>query len=955
MLTIPVDQVRGNFYGGYPYKVSWTFGGDSEPSKLNIEVVNEQGSYGTPQIGLNNIQSVAIGSFTFRGYLVGYNLSSTPEQKTLVLEYVDCSIDLDKYWVGLFGVHPEAANTIIVGKKYHPCDINMDSTIDYNEENIRLIDTCDPCPFSPVDKYKEACDPRIENIEIFDTYYTFSDLISKIAGKFSNLNIDYDGSNLYMYKAQHIGNLRNVLSSWCSDLGLSFFWDPLQDKLVLKSRNSFGDSQPASYEEIVKNPRAMDINYRESVLETFSQGFMGRYERPGKFEKYPCSQNTWKMLRPITLEDLFLPDPTPVGSTYSGPISAKSVAVALSYYSSALRDSFLWFVHYGIKNAEVAQQYVEGGGESNNGNNDDSSPPPPPPPSPPPETSGPGGSNSSIQGTSPSGGTGRGNSFVAEATSIDSGAFDYQVSNCGNIDNIRSQGLTSNGRTNLIDFGNMKIRAVYSINSSDSKNKSNFYKCRNNMPRELVQIYMGKDGTPDNPKFYFFVAECSEEGYDASTQLHSNLANNFLGTYYFNKFRTIITGASEDETECQVEGPGEDGNGTWHKAKAGVENIQIFKYGHDENSMIDKLKKTINEDIEENNQTESQRLNRSGAANKRPEDFVANSFILFSRSATRWSPEKEFADKWYGTLYAWANQQIPHKYANTDGRPDILYTLFPEAKWNENIKLFIVRETDEINVDISTATHPTEVLGGNKLRVEEDVAGQSFAINEGPWGLRSKNCYLINFCGVMPIYTPPGSFAAELSNYTDECVTAPSYSLLSDNLYSPVPAPNTDVGYRVFVSCSSEFPRLIPKFFYNTKIDAPNAGSVRKVDYVDYQLSEQNLAIFGDQCTPDRGTLNNYLTDLGSTSEYSYSKPFYNINFKLAGTVPEIWSVQQGLSSMSVEVTENGVFTEYGLSTKIIQPPSLSYIEQNLRFQSRSAFGKSLAGMTSVKAKTIRH
>ena len=289
MQIIPVDQVQGDFYGGYPYKASWSFGGDAEPSKLTIEVVNENGEYSTPSLSLTSTVSISLGSFDFRGYLVGYSLNTSAEQKTLSLEYVDCSVELDRYWVGLYDVHPESSNVIIVGKKYHPCDVNMDSSLDYTESETRLIDPCDPCPFSPVDKYKEACDPRVADIEMFETYYTFSDLMSKVTGRLSNLNISFDASSFYMYKAQHIGNLRSVLSSWCSDLGLSFFWDPVEDKLIFKSRSSFGESKPVTYETIKDNAKATEINYKESVLGTFSQGFMGRFERPGKFTEYSWS------------------------------------------------------------------------------------------------------------------------------------------------------------------------------------------------------------------------------------------------------------------------------------------------------------------------------------------------------------------------------------------------------------------------------------------------------------------------------------------------------------------------------------------------------------------------------------------------------------------------------------------------------------------------------------------
>jgi hypothetical protein len=207
----------------------------------------------------------------------------------------------------------------------------------------------------------------------------------------------------------------------------------------------------------------------------------------------------------------------------------------------------------------------------------------------------------------------------------------------------------------------------------------------------------------------------------------------------------------------------------------------------------------------------------------------------------------------------------------------------------------------------------------------------------------------------MKIFVPPGAFEQELDNYEDECITAPTYTLLEEELYSPVPPPPPGPGYRVFVSCRSIFPKLKKKMRYSMFLDAEAANEVRRVDYVDYLLNEDNVSIFGNSCIPDTGLLETYLSDLGQTSQYSYTNKLFDINFKLAGVVPETWTVEDGLSSLNVEVTENGVFTTYNLSTKIIQPPSISYIEQNFRNQGKKALGNRIGTMASVKVKTMRH
>lgn len=955
---IDVKQVRGNFYGGLAYRVSWSFGGELEPSKLTIEVVNEEGKYGKPALSLREKETIEIGKFKFEGYLVSYSLNTVAEQKTLTLEYVDEAILLDKYWVGLNqqqadkrGVIPP--NTIIVGKQYHPCDINMDSNIDYVESDIRLIDPCDPCPFSPVDKYKEACDPRIEKIDDLETFYTFSELIEKIKDTIPSLNIKLDASNLYLYKAQHIGDLRSVLSSWCSDLGLIFYWDPIKKELVFKSRNRFNQN-PLTYDEILKIENVMEINYSENILDTFSQGFIGTYERAGGLEKYPCRESTWKMLRPLTVSDFFLSEPKPLKSKYAGPLSPRAVAIAFSYYSSSLRDAFLWFSHYGIIKAQDAQDYIFSSSSSSSSVPSSSSSSPSSSSSSPtrervksePKEEKP-KSDSETQV--------KGNQYQPEINSIPEAVFDYNTNDNVTINDLTSSQSGFGDPTVLKHFGNMVIKKVFAQDSQDPESVSGFGELKKVMPPELKKLYDNFQ-IGASPGYYFFAAEVSEDGYDQAVNVDRELATQMLGKLYFNKFRSIVTGASDDESECDVQTPDEDASGQWFKAKQGVENMKIFSFGHDENSLIDKLKKSINKDIQENEKTDSKRLGNQGI-NKNPEDYVANSFILVTRNGPKWSPEKEFADKWFGSFYSWWGERIFKKFKDSNGRPDELFALVPEAVINENIKLFIVRELPQgFKLKFTKKRHPLETKGGSKVRIEEDENGKQFSINEGSWGLLSTDGYEINIDDSMPIFAPPGSFIEELDVYEDESQTAPSYSLLNDELYAPASTDYAGPGYRSFIECSSEFPKLKTKFKHLMFLPALDAADVCKVSYVNYELSENNnLALFGDSCIPDRDKLNTYLQDLGSTSQYGYKDPFFQINFKLADIIPQLWTIEQGFSSVSVEVTENGTITNYGFSTKLIQPPSISFIEQNFRNQRRAAFGNKIGLLTSVKAKSIRH
>ena len=56
---------------------------------------------------------------------------------------------------------------------------------------------------------------------------------------------------------------------------------------------------------------------------------------------------------------------------------------------------------------------------------------------------------------------------------------------------------------------------------------------------------------------------------------------------------------------------------------------------------------------------------------------------------------------------------------------------------------------------------------------------------------------------------------------------------------------------------------------------------------------------------------------------YSYSEPLKFISFKLAGLIPEDFKVEEGLSSLSLIISSDGIFTQYEFSDKLFQPPEI--------------------------------
>jgi len=177
---ITIQGINGNFHGGYPFIANWNFNDGSSPSTLTVSVVNSNGTYSISDNDLSyqNTTSVSLGSFTFNGYLVGYDIEESAQQTILTLEYIDKSVDLERWSVGLNNRHGQGSNAparmILVGREYGPCDDNLDSTTKFQNQSKSKIDPCDPCPNMPANGYLNICQDDYTNLKLLPVYYTFN-------------------------------------------------------------------------------------------------------------------------------------------------------------------------------------------------------------------------------------------------------------------------------------------------------------------------------------------------------------------------------------------------------------------------------------------------------------------------------------------------------------------------------------------------------------------------------------------------------------------------------------------------------------------------------------------------------------------------------------------------------------------------------------------------------------
>ena len=82
---------------------------------------------------------------------------------------------------------------------------------------------------------------------------------------------------------------------------------------------------------------------------------------------------------------------------------------------------------------------------------------------------------------------------------------------------------------------------------------------------------------------------------------------------------------------------------------------------------------------------------------------------------------------------------------------------------------------------------------------------------------------------------------------------------------------------------------------------------------------------------PDKAAMLQYMKKLDKFVKYSQEQPTRRVSFRMAGVFPEAYGIYEGLSNVSINITDNGVFTNYVLEDKIIMPPSTEVLTQRLK------------------------
>jgi hypothetical protein len=866
---INIDQIRGNFFGGLPYSVNWSFGNGEEASKLTISVVSENGTYQTPTLSFQKPEKIKLGNFSFEGYLVGYSFNDTPSQKLLELEYVDKFVNLDKWFVGLHKKHGDKNSggtdrLILVGKQYHPCDIDLDSRVEYSENEQKQIDYCDPCPYMPEDKYDSACDPILSDFEIFEVYYTFNELISRIPSEFS---VEIRNPDRYSkYKAQHVGSLKSVLSSWCSDLGISYYWDPFLSKLVFIDR-----SKPIKIPKKPTNWEIIDFSEGKNISSTFSRGFIGSFEKAGEIKDYNCRNETIETVRCLNIADLYPveQDQTATENTLIRRESdVRELTVAVSYLGISARNMFLWFWFYQINNPEDLKNKYK---------------------------------------------------LTKEEASGSSKEADLK---------LKTKILKFMGNMKVLEVFYKEGTPKENQHFESCKKKMQDADKERLAAEDKKEGYSATEFS-----YYFFVAEIDEELAKKQNDVDTDLAKNFLGKYWFKTLNTTVPGATNSNTEISAESPegnvtwkrtDEDLKGLpifnyGHDEKSLIGQLAVnFEKDAKENDELERkyqeAAKSFTEDKVELRSLKSfLLLERDGKW------FPNEDFIQYYDSLFKWY--QEYTPQVFSTADG-RPEFLFNIYPEAKTNKNIKLFFGRKLKTPFDLEASVEAHPLEPKTQKQKTEEEQDVLG-NTIVTKQGAWGL-----RSPKTVKIK---LGGDRGIT-FFCPAQSFGnSQLITEGERGQTEAEKQQSRTNIDVQLGTDDGSAGYSVFVTASADFKKVLPKieFVYTEGIKNFN---VAKIDFNLKQITEDNMKVINNRkCLPKKSSFDRYARTISEFSHYSMAEPQGTMSFKAAGVFPLVYDCSQGLSSVQIAIADDGVYTTYGFEDLIVQPPSEDYFNQYLR------------------------
>ncbi len=260
---------------GYIYNLSYNYT-PREGVRMTLFFVNESGNYQTKFLSVKDPCVIKIGSIMFRMYPITWRTAFSSGQKILQVDFIDSTFKLENYYVVLTD---------------EGCGANV------YQLGTPLRELTPPGMTSAQEKAWIAEKNMREAAYFADQDYSFGSFISLLKKKFT---VSISGANLNARNA-YTGSFADVLNSWCSDLGLAYFFENSTLKIVDATKND------AVFPDIPAD--AINIAQSESLDGTFSKTSANIFKANGEVYDRTTPVITYIKVSPISSRsDVFYVD-----------------------------------------------------------------------------------------------------------------------------------------------------------------------------------------------------------------------------------------------------------------------------------------------------------------------------------------------------------------------------------------------------------------------------------------------------------------------------------------------------------------------------------------------------------------------------------------------------------------------------------------------------------------------
>ena len=377
---------QGKFDNAFIKALNIDIGITDNPTSINVGLVNALGQYNDQNLSYLDAYNLQLGnSLNIWCYLISQKKSTSTDNKTTELEFVDGSHILDRIFIGGVGVHTlrqefwrDTVAETEIPVTCPPCYANNIIQIpDPNATDLVIATSQIPTPSNkvyvpPIFTQRNLKTSNLNGIgdnsrggyiflgdekftetscDLADVDYSFDQLVTACAKMQIDIKINDKSktpSGVSTLRRSYWGTLREVLKSWCADFGVSFVYDYSLLKPTVRevdlSRPTLSNEidQIANLAKLIKagdTSLVQQITEDKTIKGSYKNNLVTTYRRERTLRSYDKNTFYGTAYKCFQTEDVL----TLEARSYRG-VGAFNLSCSLAKYDESIRALYLTFL-----------------------------------------------------------------------------------------------------------------------------------------------------------------------------------------------------------------------------------------------------------------------------------------------------------------------------------------------------------------------------------------------------------------------------------------------------------------------------------------------------------------------------------------------------------------------------------------------------------------------------------